>query len=98
MPEWLQTIARVIPTSYLVELLQGIMLRGEGLRDLLGPIAVLLITLGAGAWANSFVFRWESSEPIDRRRLAIAVVGFGLVLVLAAWIGPGFRMALPPGR
>lgn len=96
MPDWLQWVARVIPTAYLVELLQAVMLRGAGPRELAGPAAVLLVTLVAGALANSFVFRWESSEPIDRRRLLLAAVGFGLVLVAAALLAPSFRMASPP--
>ncbi len=97
LPEWAQTASRLIPSSYLVESLHGVMVRGYGLPELAGPIAVLFATMGVGIWANSRLFRWESSEPIDRRNLLVTVAVIGAVYVVAALIAPAFQMTRAPG-
>lgn len=96
LPEWLQSIMRIIPTSYLVEALQGVMLRGQGLLDLLGPIAVLLLTLVVGGWVNSRLFRWETTQPLDKRAMATAIGVLLLLYVAAAFVAPAFEMVRPP--
>lgn len=97
MPDWFQVAARVIPSSYLVELLQGVMLRGLGLVELIGPALVLIATMVTGAWVNSFIFRWESSEAIDRRRLVLGLAILLGVMIAAALVAPSFHMAEFPG-
>ncbi len=96
LPDWVQAIARIIPSSYLVELLQGVMLRGYGVAQLIGPIVVLLATLVFGGWLNSYLFRWESTQPIDRRRLMMAIGGMATVLIAAALLAPSFHMSSMP--
>jgi ABC-2 type transport system permease protein len=96
LPEWLQSLMRIIPSSYLVEALQGVMLRGHGLAQLAGPIAVLLLTLVVGAWVNSRLFRWESSEPLDRGAMVTAIVVLTVLYIAAAMLAPAFEMVLPP--
>ena len=96
LPGWLQSVMRMIPSSYLVEALQGVMLRGHGLVQLAGPIAVLLLTLVVGAWVNSRLFRWESSEPLDKRAMVTAVVVLTLLYAAAALVAPAFEMVRPP--
>lgn len=97
LPGWVQTVGRMMPSSYLVELLQGVILRREGLLDLWGPILVLVITGLAGAFVNAWLFRWESSQPLDRRRLFLAVGGLLLLFVIAAFAAPEFGMSRAPG-
>jgi len=97
LPGWLQSVMRMIPSSYLVEALQGVMLRGYGLAQLAGPIAVLLLTLVVGAWVNSRLFRWETSEPLDKRAMLTAIVVLTLLYVAAAMLAPAFEMIRPPG-
>lgn len=98
LPEWLQSLMRLIPSSYLVEALQGVMLRGEGVLDLLGPLAVLLLTLSVGAWVNGKLFRWEVSEPLDKRAMATALGVLLLLYVAAAFLTPAFEMVNAPGN
>ena len=97
LPGWLQSVMRMIPSSYLVEALQGVMLRGYGLAQLAGPIAVLLLTLVVGAWVNSRLFRWETSEPLDKRAMLTAIVVLTILYVASAMFAPAFEMIRPPG-
>ncbi len=97
LPGWAQTASRMIPSSYLVEALHGVMVRGYGLAQLAGPMAVLLATMGVGVWANSRLFRWESSEPVDRRNLLLIVGVIVAIYMLAALMAPAFQMTRAPG-
>ena len=96
LPVWMQSAMRMIPSSYLVEALQGVMLRGHGLAQLAGPIVVLLLTLLVGAWVNSKLFRWESSEPLNKRAMLTAILVLTLLYAAAAMLAPAFEMVLPP--
>jgi ABC-2 type transport system permease protein len=98
LPGWIQSIMRIIPSSYLVEALQGVMLRGHGLVQLAGPITVLLLTLVVGAWLNSRLFRWETSQPLDKRAMLTAIGVLTLLFVAAALFAPAFEMIVAPGR
>jgi len=98
LPDWLQAVMRLVPSSYLVEALQGVMLRGHGLAQLAGPIAVLLLTLVVGAWCNSKLFRWETSQPLDKRAMLTAIAVLTLLFVAASVLAPAFEMVLAPAR
>jgi ABC-2 type transport system permease protein len=97
LPGWLQSIMRLIPSSYLVEALQGVMIRGHGVMELIGPITVLLLTLIIGAWLNSRLFRWETSEPVDKRAVITTIAVLLALFVAAAFLAPAFEMVTRPG-
>jgi hypothetical protein len=88
---------RMIPSAYLVEALQGVMLRGHGLLEILGPLSVLLLTLIVGAWVNGKLFRWETSEPLNKRAVLNAVVVLALLYAAASLVAPAFEMVTAPG-
>lgn len=96
LPDWIQLIGRMLPSSYLVEALHGVMLRNEGPAQLAGPLLVLLSTAVIGALANSWVFRWESSQPVDKRRLLMALSALLVLWAGAALLVPAFGMAVQP--
>lgn len=96
LPEWVQQLSRFVPATYLVEGLSGIMLRGETLADLVGPVVVLVVCAGVGTALSSLLFRWESSEPLDKRALAAALAGLIVLYVAAAFLAPDLRMTTPP--
>ena len=96
MPGWIQSMSRLLPATYLVEALQGVMVRGETPGDLGGPLAVLMVTAVLGAGLNGTLFRWESDEPVNRRRLVLVLVGLAVLFAAAAWLAPELRMATPP--
>jgi len=96
LPDAVQKIARLLPSTYLVEALQGVMVRGESLGKLSGPIAVLVLTGVVGFTLNTLLFRWESTDPVNRRNLAIALGGLALIYAAAALFGPELRMRINP--
>jgi ABC-2 type transport system permease protein len=58
LPPGLRGVARLLPLTYVVSFLSGV-LRGEGWRAHLGDVGVLLVVLIAGVAICSKVFRWE---------------------------------------
>ncbi len=98
LPPWIQGIARMLPATYLIEALQGVMVRGESLVEVAGPIMVLLVTAVVAAAFNSLVFRWESSEPINFKRLVVAIGGLAVLYLAAALLAPAMRMGESPAQ
>ena len=58
MPDWLRTLARFLPLTYVVSLLQGIWTGGSWSAHL-GDIAALALVCVVGAALSARVFRWE---------------------------------------
>jgi ABC-2 type transport system permease protein len=92
LPPFLQAAGRVLPSSWLVEGLQGVLVRGEGLAALAAPVAVLVVTGLTGLGMNSLLFRWESAEPLDRKKLVLAVAGLALLLLAVGVLAPPLKM------
>jgi imidazolonepropionase-like amidohydrolase/ABC-type multidrug transport system permease subunit len=97
LPEGVQRFARLLPTTYLNEIYSGVIVRGDGVSALAGSMAVLLGVGIAGVGLTSMLFRWEGTDPIPRRSLALIAVAFTLVLGAAALAAPAFKMADMPG-
>ncbi len=93
LPEWMQSAARFVPTTWLVESLQGLLVRGEGLASLAGPVTVLLLTSVAGIALNSLLFRWEGTEPVRPRRLLAAFAVLGALYLGVHLLAPALEMA-----
>ena len=96
LPKAVQAVARLLPATYLVESVQGVMVRGEGLAQLQAPVIVMLVTAAVGLALNGLLFRWESSQSIPRRNIALAVGGILAIYVVAALVAPELRMAIQP--
>jgi imidazolonepropionase-like amidohydrolase/ABC-type multidrug transport system permease subunit len=79
MPVWIQRLATLLPSTYLVELLQDVMLRGYGLREIAIPAGILALTGIAGFAFNVWLFRWESAQPINRRGLVLTVASLAII-------------------
>lgn len=97
LPDGMKRFARFLPTTYIVESLQGIIVRGEGLSLLLGPLAILTVLGGVGLALASMLFRWEGTEPISRRSLGVIVSSFTVLMVGTGFVAPAFRMGELPG-
>ena len=98
LPEWLQRVARLIPTTYLVEALQGVIIRGVSVSKLGAPVIMLLLTAVIGVSVNGLLFRWESTEPVKVRRLVLAVGVLGALYGTAYFVGPTLHIASKLGK
>jgi imidazolonepropionase-like amidohydrolase len=97
LPDSVKRFARLLPTTYLNEIYSGVIVRGEGLTTLAGSLAVLLVIGAVGMVLTSMLFRWEGTDPIPRRSLAMIAVAFTLTLGVSALAAPAFRMGDVPG-
>lgn len=84
LPGWLQSFGRMLPTTYLVQALEGVMVRGEGLTRQGLPLAVMLISGFVSFGLNSLLFRWESTQPLGVKRVATALGGLALLYLVVA--------------
>ena len=86
LPGWLQGFGRILPTTYLVQALEGVMVRGEGLSQQGLPL-VVMVTSGFIAFGlNSLLFRWESTQPLGAKRIGTALAGLMLLYVIVALV------------
>ena len=76
--------------------LQRVMIAGQPLAGLPGPIAVLLLFGALGLLLNSMLFRWESSDALPLGRLAIGLALLALTFGAVALWGPELSMATAP--
>jgi ABC-2 type transport system permease protein len=92
LPPWLQTAGRFLPATWLVEALQGVIVRNDPLVRLRAPLAILVLTGIVGVFMNALLFRWESTEPVNGRKLALALGTLSLFLLLVALLAPPVGM------
>jgi ABC-2 type transport system permease protein len=93
LPDWLQRVARLLPTTYLVESLQGVIIRGLGVLSLGLPAVILLLTAAIGITVNGLLFRWEGTEPVRVKRLLLAIVALVVVYGAGYLIEPTLHIA-----
>ena len=86
LPGWLVPIGKLMPTYHLTEALTGVMVRGEPLLQQGLASGVLFVSGVAAFGFNSLLFRWESTQPIGAKRVAAALVGLGVLYLVAALI------------
>jgi ABC-2 type transport system permease protein len=98
LPRWMQELAHLVPTTYLVESLQGVIIRGVGVLSLGIPMAMLLLTAIIGVSANGLLFRWESDEPVRGRRLLVAMLVLAILYVAAYIVSPSLHIATKPSN
>ena len=97
LPDGVKRFARLLPTTYLNETYSGVIVRGEGLSTLAGSLAVLLAIGIVGVILTSMLFRWEGTDPIPRRSLAMIAAAFVVTLGVSAMAAPAFKMGDFPG-
>lgn len=97
LPDGVKSFARFLPTTYLVDTYSSVIVRGEGLASIAGSLAVLLGIGAVGIVLTSMLFRWEGTDPIPRKSLAMIATAFAVTLGVAALAAPAFRMTELPG-
>jgi ABC-2 type transport system permease protein len=96
MPEWMHRAAKLVPTTYAVESMQGVLVRGVGLVEIAPALGVLLATSAVGIALNAYLFRWESAEPVRWNRLLVAVLALSVVYGIAYAFMPELHIAQRP--
>lgn len=86
LPGWLQVFGRMLPTTYLVQALDGVMVQHQSLPQQTVPLAVLLVSGFVSFGFNSLLFRWESTQPIGARRVGAAIAGLAILYLIAALV------------
>jgi imidazolonepropionase-like amidohydrolase/ABC-type multidrug transport system permease subunit len=95
MPPALRRIAELLPATYVVEMLQGVIVRGVHLATLWVPALILIATGIIAFGCNALLFRWESDAPLSRRGLALVACGLGGLYLCAFLISPELGQARP---
>ena len=96
MPDWLQQFARLLPTTYVVEMMRGAVAWGEGPWTMPAALLVLLLTGLIGLAFNAALFRWESEDRLDRRPLLATLGGLALVSLAVFFADVDLRSAMRP--
>lgn len=96
LPPWVQAVGRLLPATYLNEAMQRAMIQGRPLSGLLGPLAALAAYAAVALFLNALLFRWESSDRIEPRRLLLGLAVLALVVAGVALLGPELSMAKRP--
>ena len=76
-PRVMRIIHNFIPATYLVQGMQNMMLKGQGLieKENLAAAAVMVLTIVGGGLISMKLFRWEKEEKIrGRAKLWVLVV------------------------
>jgi ABC-2 type transport system permease protein len=92
LPPWLQAAGRFLPATWLVEALQGVIVRNDTLGRLSAPLTILVLTGLVGVFMNALLFRWESEQKIDGKKLALALGALAIFLLLVALLAPPVGM------
>lgn len=98
LPDWIKTVAGLLPATYVVEVLQGVIFRGDGLLSMPIPILILVVSGVTAFVVNTLVFRWESTEPLNKKNVALAISCLAGVYLIAFLVTPAFKMAEQPSR
>ncbi|MGZ5442620.1 MAG: amidohydrolase family protein [Thermoanaerobaculia bacterium] len=96
MPQWMQKLATLLPSTYFVELLLAAVVREHPFSEARTAAAILLLT-GVVAFAcDALLFRWESSQPLNRRALALVIALLAVIYGAAFLYGVKLESARTP--
>lgn len=84
-PDWLKTVAKFIPATYLTSGLQGILQNGESFFANATSVAALLLTTGVAVFLAFHLFRWDKEDKLHRQAKVWVVAVLAPVFLLGAW-------------
>ncbi len=91
MPEGVKRVARLLPTTYLVDAYTSVFVRGESAWSIAGSLAVMGGHRRRRPLDRDAPVQVGRHRPAAARALATIAVGFGAVLGVAAFAAPAFR-------
>jgi ABC-2 type transport system permease protein len=93
LPDWMQRLGRLVPSTYLVDSLQGVIVRGVGFLHLGTSLLMLAITAVVGITVNGLLFRWEGTDPVRKGRLLAALGVLAVIYVASYFVGPALHIS-----
>lgn len=85
MPNWLETLAQFIPTTYLSTGLTGILEGHETFFNNLSSAAALALTAAIGTFLAMKLFRWEKEEKVRASAKLWLVAVMAPFFLMGAW-------------
>lgn len=86
LPNWIQSVAEYLPSTYLVNTFQAIMAKGDTLRAHWPELLGLTIAGAFGLLVAFKLFRWEKEEKLSsRQKWSAALLGIPF-LVIGSWM------------
>lgn len=75
LPAWTQRLAALLPATYLVDAVRGVLVEGEGLRDNLFCLLAMVATAAVSMSLARRMFRWNREDKVrPEGKLALASV------------------------
>ena len=96
MPQWIQRLSTLLPSTYAVEMLRRVLLDRGGLSAIVGAAGILLLTGIVGLGFDTLLFRWESTQPTNRKALLLAIVTLLLIYAVAFASKPKLESSRAP--
>ena len=85
MPQWLQTAAQFLPSTYLSMGLRSILIRGESIADNWEAVAGLALTIAVATFLGVKLFRWEKEEKMRGPAKLWLLAVFAPFLMMGLW-------------
>lgn len=85
MPDWLQSIGQFLPSSHLFAGMQMILIKGDGLKQILIPVVAMIATTLVGTFVALKLFRWEKEEKIAASAKVWIIILFLPFIMIGAW-------------
>ncbi len=80
LPEWAQAVSQFLPATYLLNGMERVMIRNEGLADNMTPVLALLLSTVVATFISMKIFRWEKEEVLPAKaKLWLLVVGLPFI-------------------
>jgi imidazolonepropionase-like amidohydrolase/ABC-type multidrug transport system permease subunit len=85
MPIWVRMVAQFLPSTYLFQGMQAIMLGGQTVWANLFAMFALLLTLALAVFVGVKLFRWEKEEKIAGKAKLWIVAVLAPFFIMGAW-------------
>lgn len=85
MPIWVQTVAQFLPSTYLFQGVQAIMIGGQTAWANMFAMFALVVTLAVAVFVGVKLFRWEKEEKIAGKAKLWIVAVLAPFFIMGAW-------------
>jgi chromate transport protein ChrA len=91
LPGALQQIAIFTPPALIIVAIQGIILQGHGMAQILPELIALLLSGVTAVIVTALIFRWDKDEKVSRRNRIQASFALVPLLIIGIMLNTGPR-------